>query len=136
MTKASTLGPGSLKLGETATPREFATQLTNALLTPTFEKEDDVATLDGGNLPGLDTETWELSGTLLQDYEMDSLEDWCFDNKSLTVPFVFTPSSAGYRSYSGTCKIRALPVGGAVKTRNTADFTFPVIGSPTPGVIV
>jgi hypothetical protein len=136
MPKASTLGPGSLKLGVTATAREFAAQLTNALLTPSVEADDDIPTLDGGIMPGLDTETWELSGTVLQDYELTSLEDWCFANKSLVVPFVFTPSNAGKRSYSGTCKVRPLAVGGEVKTRNTSDFTFPVIGSPTPGTVV
>ena len=136
MPKASTLGPGSLKLGETATAQEFAAQLTAAALTPTVEADDDIDTLDGGVLSGEDTETWAMSGTLLQDYELDSLEDWCFANKSLVVPFVFTPSTRGSRTYSGMCKVRPITVGGDVKTRNTSDFDFPVIGIPVPGVLV
>lgn len=133
--KASTLGPGSLKFGAVASEQEFAVQLTKAALTPSVDTEDEIPTLSGDRLSGEDTETWEISGTILQDYELDSLEDWCFENKSLVVPFVFTPSLAGKRKYSGSCKIRPLTIGGDVKKRNTSDFTFPLIGEPTPGTV-
>lgn len=134
--KASTLGPGSLKLGATGSEQEFAAQLSKATLTPSVDMEDDIPTLSGDILDGEDTETWALAGTVFQDYELDSLEDWCFVNKSKVVPFVFTPSNAGSRNYSGSCKVRPITVGGDVKKRNTSDFEFPVIGIPTPGTVI
>lgn len=130
--KSKQLGPGSLKIGETATPREFAAQLTKTALTPNVDFDDDIPTLDGGVAPGDATETWELSGTLLQDYDLDSLEDYCFEHKLTQLPFVFTPNSSASRSYSGVVTIVPITVGGDVKKRNTSDFTFPVVGSPTP----
>jgi hypothetical protein len=132
---ASTLGPGSLKFGETATAQEFAAMLSNAVLTPSTEADDDVDTLDGGVIAGVDDESWTIGGTIMQNYLQGSLEDWCFKNRSLVVPFIFTPSKAGYRTYSGKCKIRALVVGGDVKARNTADFEFPLVGPPVQGTV-
>ncbi|NQX26833.1 hypothetical protein HQQ81_05640 [Microbacteriaceae bacterium VKM Ac-2854] len=134
--KSNILGPGSLKLGETASPIEFAAQLTKAALTPSVDSEDDIPVLSGDILAGDDTTTWELSGTVMQDYDLESLEDWCFENRSTVVPFQFEPdSTAGRRAWSGSVKVRPLTVGGDVKKRNTSDFTFPLVGEPTPVVV-
>ena len=134
-TKSQVLGPGSLKIGETATALEFAAQLTKCALEVSTDSEDDIPTLDGGTLAGEDTDKFSVTGTLLQDYELASLELYCFDNKGETLPFVFTPTNESGVQWSGNLKIRPVNVGGDVKKRNTSDFSFPVIGDPTHGEV-
>jgi len=135
MPKSSLLGPGSLNIGTTASAREFGAQLTKCALTPDTSFEDDIPVLDGTTQRGDATTKWELSGTLLQDYDLDSLEDFCFTNKLKDLPFVFTPAKAGKRTYKGTVTIVPIAVGGDVKTRNTSDFTFQCVGEPTQGTV-
>lgn len=131
--KASKLGPGSLTVGVPASAREWGGQLTKCALTPDTSFEDNVPVLSGEELSGDATTTWNLTGTILQDYDLDSLEDFAYQNRLKDLPFVFTPSNAGQREYSGTCTVVPLAVGGDVKTRNTSDFEFRVVGEPTPG---
>jgi hypothetical protein len=133
--KSRPLGPGSLKIGETGSPQEWAGQLTKAALTPSTDTEDAINVLSGETLDGDDTTTYTLDGTILQDYDLDSLELYCFDNKGTDQPFVFTPSNAGEVEWSGTVRIRPVVIGGDVKKRNTSDFSFPVQGDPTHGEI-
>lgn len=132
--KAHTLGPGSLKFGETGEQREIAAQLTKTLLSPNTSSDDDVPVLSGEIVEGEDTTTWELSGTVHQDFDIESFEDWCFANRGEKVPFVFTPSNAHARIWTGIVKVRPIAIGGDVKKKNTSDFTFPVINEPTPTV--
>lgn len=134
--KSSQLGPGSLTLGQPASSREWGGQLTKCAITPDTSFEDNIPTLDGSELSGDATTAWALSGTILQDYELDSLEDFAYTNRLKDVPFVFTPSNAGKREYSGMCTVVPIMVGGDVKKRNTSDFEFRIIGEPTPGEIV
>lgn len=134
--KSSQLGPGSLTIGVPASAREWGGQLTKCALTPDTSTEDAIPTLDGSELAGDASTVWTLSGTILQDYELDSLEDFAFTSRRKDLPFVFTPRKAGKRSYSGTCTVVPIMVGGDVKKRNTSDFEFRVVGEPTPGTVV
>ncbi len=134
--KSRPLGPGSLKIGETGTAQEWAAQLTKCALTPSTDTEDDIDVLSGETLDGDDTTTFTLDGTLLQDYDLESLELYCFDHRGEDVPFVFTPSREGAVQWSGTVRLRPVTVGGDVKKRNTSDFSFPLQGDPTHGEIV
>lgn len=127
-----TLGPGSLKIGETASAREWAANLTKTELTPDTSADDDVPMLDGSNMSGEEVTSWKLGGSLQQDYEFDSLEKFCFDNMGKELPFVFTPNNEGGIDWSGVVRIRPVKIGGEVKKRNASDFEFPVIGQPTP----
>lgn len=131
-----TLGPGSLKIGETGSEKEFATDLSKTALTPSTDSEDDVPMLDGSNMSGEDTTTWALSGTMYQNYDFDSLEKWCFDHRGEELPFVFVPNNAGGIDWSGVIKIRPITVGGDVKKKNTSDFEFPLVGEPIPAEVV
>ena len=131
--KSSKLGPGSLTIGVPASAREWGGQLTKCSLNPDTTFEDNVPVLDGSELAGDASTLWNLAGTILQDYDRDSLEDFAFENRLVDLPFVFTPSNAGQREYSGMCTVVPLSVGGDVKTRNTSDFEFRCIGEPTPG---
>lgn len=123
--KSQQLGPGSLKIGETGTEREWASQLTKTELSPEVEDGDTLPVLSGEELTEDDVETWELGGTLLQDYEAGSLELLAYELRGTWVPFTFTPNTDAGVQWTGEVKLRAIKVGGDVKTRNTSDFTFP-----------
>lgn len=130
--KAHKLGPGSMKFGATGTSQEFAAQMTNGRISPSLEEEDNIDVLNGETLDGDDSITWVVAGTLLQSYDKAGLLHWAFENRLAKLPFDFVPnndeSDYGWR---GTCKIVPLEVGGDVKTRNTSDFEFKIIGEPT-----
>lgn len=125
------LGPGSLSIGEVGTLRQFAGDITKVTLTPSTDSEDDTPMLDGTNETGADTYTYELSGSIMDRYTADSLAAWSEDNKGKELPFVFTPSSEGAMEVGGVVKIRPIGIGGDVKKKNTNDFAFPLVGSPT-----
>lgn len=130
---ARTLGPGSLRIGQTASSREWAGDLTKTTLTPTTNSEDPIPLLDGTDLDGEDTTTWELGGTIVDNFDFDSLQNFCIANAGKVLPFVWTPNNDGGSDYSGSVKIRPIALGGDVKKKNTNDFGFPLIGSPTVG---
>jgi hypothetical protein len=129
--KSHTLGPGSLAIGAVG-PRQFGAQLTKCLLSPSTTSEDDVHTLSGDVVLGEDTTVWELSGTLLQDYDLLSLEAYCFEHQGEILAFAFTPSDDHHQAWTGSVKIRPVAIGGDVKKKNSSDFKFPLQGDPTP----
>lgn len=131
------LGPGSLVFGETGTEQEFASQLRSCSLTPDVEEEDPIPVLSGEEIAGDEDYAWTISGTILDDYTMDSLAVWAHENKGTVLPFEFIPNADadGAMSWKGTAKIRPIAHGGDVKARNENDFEFKVIGEPTPAVV-
>ncbi|GAA3342978.1 hypothetical protein GCM10017714_33640 [Curtobacterium pusillum] len=129
---AHMLGPGSLKLGETASQREIAAQLTKFSLEPKSDFEDDVPVLSGETVPGDASTDWSIKGTANQDFDKESIEMYCYQHRLQDVPFLFTPSNDHDVSWSGVCTVVPLTVGGDVKKKNTSDFEFRVIGEPTP----
>lgn len=131
--KSHKLGPGFLKLGVTATIQEFGSQCTAVKLEPSVDEEDNIPVLSGEELDGDETESYVLSGSFLQDYSgMTSLLVWCKTNAGSVLPFEFTPSTEGGLTIKGSVKIRAVAIGGDVKTRNTTDFEFKGVGDWTP----
>lgn len=128
---AHKLGPGTLTLGETATLKDFTSQVTNARWTPSVDQEDPIPVLSGEELADDPDFTSVLAGTFLQEYGVEALVKWCYDNRGVVVPFTFTPRTDSALSISGSCQVLPVEVGGDVKTRNSSDFEFPVIGDPT-----
>jgi hypothetical protein len=128
-----TLGPGSLKIGETASVREWAGELSKMAINVDTNSDDPTPMLDGSELLGEETHAFTLAGTLQQSYDLDSLEVFCFDNRGKEFPFVFTPNNEGEIDWSGTCRVRPVNIGGDVKKRNTSDFEFAIVGTPTHG---
>lgn len=126
-----TLGPGSLSIGPTGTPKEWGGDITKCTLDPSSSSEDDIPYLDGSNESGEDTTTWELGGTITESYDLESLQAWTLENAGLEMPFAWTPNDTGEVTISGTVKIRPIGWGGDVKKKNTRDFTFPLVGQPT-----
>lgn len=127
---ANALGPGTLTLGETGTLRQFAAHTTATSLVPSYSDGDVLDLLDGSTEREQDEETWALEGTIRQQLETDALEDWCLTNAGNEVLFTFKPVNSVTKTYTGTCRIRAVNIGGDVKTKNTSDFSFPIIGRP------
>ncbi|MFF5793963.1 hypothetical protein ACFY5D_18115 [Paeniglutamicibacter sp. NPDC012692] len=134
--KSHKLGPGFLKFGETASLQEFGSQCTAVKLEPSVDEEDNIPVLSGEELEGDETESYMLTGSFLQDYGgMTSLLVWCKTNAGKVLPFEFTPSTAGGLTIKGSVKIRAVAIGGDVKTRNTTDFEFKGIGDWVPSAV-
>lgn len=126
------MGPGTLVLGPTGTEIDISCQITNAVLEPDFDKEDDLNTLCGDVVPGEETTTWVLKGVAVQDLTATGVVAWTWTHQGEQQPFRFVPSTAADAEFAGTIVVRPLLVGGDVKTRPTSEFEFPVVGAPTP----
>ena len=133
---AHKLGPGTLKFGETGSEQEFASHVTTCTISPSFNEEDPIPTLSGDQFVDGDA-TFEgtISGEFLQEYTVEGLVKWTWDNNGQTVPFVFTPRTDAELSWKGECVIRPVNVGGEVKVANTAEFEFRVLELPTIATI-
>jgi hypothetical protein len=138
----SKLKTGTLTIGGTGSPpiggSEFACQATNVRLAPTHnDTGDEVETLCGDKL-GADTDTsWALQGTSIQDFDdPDGFVMFAFDSNLQTVPFSWQPSATS-PTFTGTCNVRAVEIGGDVNVRLSTDFEWPVIDGPdvTPPVV-
>lgn len=130
---AHKLGPGTLTFGESSTMKDFQTKVTNARLTPSVDQEDPIPVLSGDEYLEDIEVTSVMAGTFLQDYGSEALVKWCWDHSGETMPFEFQPRSDQGLVISGECQIRPVEIGGDVKTTNTTDFEFPLIGQPDLG---
>lgn len=130
--KTYKLGPGSLVIGETGTPLEISCQVTAITLEFETDAEDDVPTLCGDVVPGDETESGTLTGTMYQDLYAGGIGDYSWANAGTTQPFVFIPNTDMAAEFEGTLKVRRLNIGGDVKTSPTTDFEWPLVGIPTP----
>lgn len=133
--KSDRLGPGSLIFGATGEESQWAGQLRSCAVEPSTDTEDPLPVLSGEELTGDDTDTAELTGTILQSYDLDSLLLWTHEHRGKIMPFTFTPNNDSDLVVTGQCKIRRLKIGGDVKTRNTSDFTFPIVGDYELGTV-
>jgi hypothetical protein len=123
-------GPGTLSLG-TLTAAEC--QMANVRLVPEQNEEDGTPTLCEPEPVPLITTTWNLAGSAVQDWELDStvgFVEFCRVNNNSVVAFEWTPNTVHGVVYSGDCQIRAVEIGGDVGTQNVTDFEFPVQGQP------
>lgn len=130
MAKTTTVGPGSLVIGETG-GLEIAMQVTQATVSWDVDAEDDTPTLDGGVEAGDETFTATLSATLFQDLGAeDSIVVYSWDNRGAVVPVVFVPNTAAGKSIRGQVKVRPIDVGGEAKTKATSELEWPFVGEP------
>lgn len=129
--ESQTLGPGQLTLGETASEREWGAAVRTARVVPSAQEGDALVVLDGQETADEGTETWTLEGTVLQSYDAASLIKWCADNSGTELPFTYVARNDAALTVTGTVRVRAIAYGGDVKSRNTSDFNFRIIGTPT-----
>lgn len=130
---AHKLGPGVLTLGDSGTLKEFTSQVTNARWTPSVDQEDPIDVLSGEQVADDPDISSVIAGTFLQEYGAEALVTWCWEHRGEVLPFSFQPRSDADLTISGDCQVLPVEVGGDVKTRNTSDFEFPVIGDPDFG---
>jgi hypothetical protein len=122
----SRLGRGTLTLG---TGGGYEAQITNVRLVPEVDSSDPEPTLDNIDPTPDETTTWKLAGDAIQDWQdADGFVRFCLANAGADVPFVWTPSTTLGTTFSGTCKVRAVEIGGDVKVRNKSAFEFAVSG--------
>lgn len=129
--KKQKLGAGTLFIGETGSGQEFSKQLTNAAVEPSYSDGDKVYVLSGD----VDEEEAEWEGTLtgefFQDYDMESLVAWTWENDGETLPFTFVPRKDAGLEVSGVVKVRPVTIGGEVNTENTSEFEWNLPMKPT-----
>lgn len=131
--KSYKVGPGTLTIGAVGSPVDFSAQITSTVVSWKVDTDDPVDVLSGDELPGDDTWTATLSGTVLQDLSDAGIVEYTWDHKGEQVPFTFVPSTAVGKAVSGVVKIGPLDIGGDVKKRPTSDFSWDCVGEPTLG---
>lgn len=124
MAKVRTLGPGSLKIGDTGSEHDFSADVTNTALEPSTDTEDPDNFLDGHSEGGSQTESWTLTGTVKEDFSMDGLQVWCHQHSGDELPFTFIPNKSGTVQWKGKVTIASIQIGGDVKSKNANDFSF------------
>ena len=128
------LGPGTLTLTAGVDVMELNVQTTNARIEPAenVTEGEDLNLLDGSTLAGDDDVSFSyvLAGTMVQDLNDTGVTAWTWDHKGETVTFDFVPVTTRVASVTGDCVVVPVQIGGDVKVRNTADFSFRVVGDP------
>ncbi|MGP5715680.1 hypothetical protein ACTXO9_07290 [Brachybacterium tyrofermentans] len=127
---AHKLGPGTLVFGETGTEQEFGSHVTRCEIAPSWNEEDPIPTLSGDQYVDEGTFEGNITGEFLQEYSIDGLVHWTWQNTGKTLPFKFKPRNDAALEFSGMCVVRAVTVGGDVKTANTAEFEWRVLELP------
>lgn len=130
-TDVITVGPGTFTIGSDLDLTSFSGQVTSLRLVPNVDVGEALHVLDGGEVSGDRTESWAVSGTMLQDFgASESKTEWLFDNRGTDFPFSYSPNSARGKQITGTLTVEAIEIGGDVKTKPTSDFEFKLVGPP------
>lgn len=131
--KSYKMGDGTFKLGP-AGVQDASCQVTNLRVecSENVTTTDAVDVLCGEQLPAEDTVTlsWQLSGNVVQDIAAADLVSYTWTNASDEVAFEFVPNTTEARKVTGVVRLIPLTLGGDVKSRPQADFTWQIIGTP------
>lgn len=130
-------GPGKLTLGAAGTLKTLTAQVRSCTLEPSVDTGDSIVTLSGESVGGARTESFALTGTILQDLGATAgITEWLYSNAGTTQPFVFTPSTASGKQITGSVVIEAISIGGEVGSVLESDFEWQTVGNrPTIGAI-
>jgi len=123
-----TLGPGTLKIGETGTEIDCSCLVNNAAIEPDVSEGDSKTMLCGTTKRSADTIDWSLSGNVDVDAGMsDGLFALTWQHVGEIVPFEFTPSTAVGTTVKGNLKLVPLRLGGDDYGEYLdSDFEFPL----------
>lgn len=136
-TDVITVGPGRFTIGSDVDLTTFSGQVTSLRLVPSVDVGDAIHVLDGGEVSGDRTESWTVSGTMLQDFgAATSKTEWLFTHRGEDMEFSYAPSSAMGKEINGTLTVEAIEIGGDVKSKPTSDFEFKLVGPPVIATIV
>jgi hypothetical protein len=107
-----TLGPGTLKIGETATEIDVSCLVNNASIAPDISEGDSKTMLCGTSKRAADTITWALSGNVDVDAGLSAgFFALTWQHAGEVVPFEFTPSTAVGTTVAGNLKLAPLELG-------------------------
>lgn len=113
----------------------FASQATNVTLTPETDEEGDaLEVLSGETVTPDDVTTWVMAITAVQDFDdPDGFQNFALTNAGELVPYSWKPNdNPDGVTYTGNVRVRPVPIGGDVATRNTTAASWPIDGEPTP----
>lgn len=134
--KTVKVGPGILTFGSEDDLIQCSSQVTSCAIEPDTDTDDPIMVLSGESVAGKYTESYKLTGTFLQDFASEKgVTEYTWDNGGKTVPFSFTPATAGGRSVTGRVQIVPTKIGGDVGENADADFEFGCIGKPSLGPV-
>ena len=126
--KKTKLGPGILTIGSAGSGKEFGGQVIKVSVEPDYSEGDVINVLSGDS----DTTEGEFSGKLTaefyQDYEKDSLIEFCWSNDGKAMPFEFMPSDSGVLTVKGEVRVRPVNIGGDVNKDNTTEIDWELLG--------
>jgi hypothetical protein len=131
-TDTGQLGPGSLKIGETASQLDISCYVNNAGIEVSKTTGDQTTKLCGVSRPGVTTYTYTLSGNVDVDLANASgLLALSWDSAGSVQAFEFIPNTELGTVFSGTLVIDPLNVqaseyGGDI----TSDFSWVIVGKP------
>lgn len=125
-------GPGTLKIGETASAIDASCLVNSATVEPSKDVGDSRTMLCGTVKPGKTTYTWTLTGNLDVDSDDPAgLFAFCDAHMGEQVPFTYTPENGGTEA-TGVLVIDPLAFGGEEFGDDLAsDFEFDLVGKPT-----
>ncbi|QNQ90880.1 hypothetical protein GP475_09685 [Corynebacterium poyangense] len=129
--KYYSLGPGTLKLGETGTGLDLSCQVKSAKVTWDNDKDDDIYTLCGDTVPGETTYSAKLELTALQDLSTGGIIEYTWKNKGTKVKVVYVPNTAQGAKVEGEVIIQPCDVGGDVRSKPETDLELPFVGEPS-----
>jgi hypothetical protein len=125
------LGPGTLKLGPTATGQEYGFQVSALALTPATSSTDGTPTLAVPDPPQEITTSYSLDGSAVNDFTNPTgLQRFCYDNDGAEMAFEWIPITAAGTTLAGTVQLQAFPMGGKVGEQLVTDFSWPCVGKP------
>lgn len=125
---------GTLTFGATGAGQLVASCRPSAvLLNPTASDVGDTVEVLCGDSINPETQiAWTLDVTAFQDWDQavtDSLQQWALANAGTDQPYEWKPNAAG--TFKGTVTVQPIPIGGAVGTKATVDFSWKCTGAPT-----
>lgn len=135
--KVTKLGPGTLKVGPTASVMDVSCQIQNAVVAWSADTEDDLKVLCGDTVPGARTYSSTISGTMLEDLDTGGFVDYTWTHKGETVDVEYVPNTDNGAMVVGQVVLDPLDVGSTddFGTPMASDFEWTFVGDPvlTPG---
>jgi hypothetical protein len=129
-------GPGTLKIGETATAVDVSCLVNGAVISAEKDEGDTRTALCGTVRPGTTSYSWTLAGNMDIDPEdPDGIFMLSSTAYGTELPFVFTPNTVGQVTATGVLVLDPLDFGNseddAYGSAMTSDFEFSLVGEPT-----
>jgi hypothetical protein len=138
--KSVPLGPGTISIGEIATPVDFSCQLVHGVVEWDKDKDDDIVVLCGETVPGSITYTATISGNILQDLDDPAgIVFYSWDHKGEQVPFTYVPNTEVGAEITGIVTLDPIAVGSdEPRAKMASDFSWDFVGEPAlaPGTVL